>query len=79
MREGSANLAQARVIASALDAFAPDLFIADRHAFGVDSELKPALTQLRELHIRGMFMSPALTIAIRKLPQLQYFTAGDGA
>lgn len=38
------------VIASALDAFAPDLFIADRHAFGVDSELKPALSQLRQNH-----------------------------
>ena len=38
------------IIASALDAFAPDLFIADRHAFGVDSELKQALAQLRQNH-----------------------------
>lgn len=38
------------IMATALDAFAPDLFIADRHAFGVDSELKPALQQLRENH-----------------------------
>lgn len=38
------------IIATALDTFAPDLFIADRHAFGVDQELKSALARMRSTH-----------------------------
>lgn len=38
--------------AAALEAVRPDLFIADRHAFGVDHELLPALETLRGLGTR---------------------------
>lgn len=58
------------IITAALDSLAPDLFIADRHAFGVDSELKPALTQLRQNHgtatvlgLRDVLDTPAVVQA----------------
>ncbi|SFV20163.1 glycosyltransferase family protein [Micrococcus terreus] len=38
------------IVAAALDSFSPDLFIVDRHPFGVDGELKPALQNLRDRH-----------------------------
>lgn len=45
-------LAQLRscTISAVLEAISPDLFIVDRHAFGIAGELKPALRVLREQH-----------------------------
>ncbi|MCI2265994.1 glycosyltransferase family protein [Sediminivirga luteola] len=37
-------------VSAALDAISPDLFIVDRHAFGVAGELKGVLENLRERH-----------------------------
>jgi predicted glycosyltransferase len=37
------------IVRATLECFAPDLLVVDRHAFGVDGELLPALVALREL------------------------------
>lgn len=41
---------RAAAVKAALEAVGPDLFIADRHPFGVGDELRPALEMLRERH-----------------------------
>ncbi|GAB3183765.1 glycosyltransferase [Nesterenkonia halophila] len=45
----SARLSRLRrsAVAAALESLAPDLFIVDRHPFGIDGELAPSLDQLR--------------------------------
>ncbi|GAB3814561.1 glycosyltransferase [Tessaracoccus terricola] len=41
---------RAAAVKAALESVGPDLFIADRHPFGVGDELRPALEMLRERH-----------------------------
>ncbi len=52
LQVGSKRLAGVRTAAlsSVLDALAPDLFIADRHPFGVGGELRTPLARLRAWH-----------------------------
>ena len=50
VESGELSDLRSKIVTAALDSFSPDLFIADRHPFGVDGELKPALQRLRTHH-----------------------------
>ena len=50
VESGELSDLRSKIVTAALDSFSPDLFIADRHPFGVDGELKPALQRLRSHH-----------------------------